>query len=134
MKLNDVREIFYFNTGKVSDIVRQIGLAGLAVIWVFRTQAQGGGQVIPKQLFLAGTIILLALSVDLFQYALATFIWDRFNTRKEQELRNKPDPEEEDFEAPEHINLWPDRLFWTKFVLMVAAYVVLISYLAKHIL
>jgi hypothetical protein len=134
VKLNDVREIFYFNTGKVSDIIRQIGLAGLAVIWVFRTQAPGGGQVIPKQLFLAGTLILLSLSVDLLQYALATIIWERFNKRKEQELRNKSDPEEEDFEAPEHINFWPDTLFWTKFVLIVIAYVVLISYLARHIL
>ena len=134
MKLNDVREIFYSNTGKVSDIVRQIGLAGLAVIWVFRTQVQGGGQVIPRQLFLAGTLILLSLSVDLLQYASASIIWDKFNKKKEQELRNKPDPEAEDFEAPEHINLWPDTLFWTKFVLMVIAYVVLISYLAKHIL
>jgi hypothetical protein len=133
VKLEDVREIFYFNTGKVSDIVRQIGLAGLAVIWVFRTQANGA-QVIPRQLFLAGTLILLSLSADLLQYASATLIWDKLNRRKEQELTKKARPEEQDFEAPENINFWPDTLFRVKFVLIVAAYVVLISYLAKHIL
>jgi hypothetical protein len=132
VKLEDVREIFYFNTGKVSDIVRQIGLAGLAVIWVFRTQSNGG-QVISKPLFLAGTLILLSLTADLLQYAVASAIWDRFNKLKETELEKNPHPEEYDFIAPEHINFWPDILHKVKFVLVVLAYVVLISYLAKHI-
>jgi hypothetical protein len=134
MNLADVREIYYDNTGKVSDIVRQLGLAGLAVIWVFRLQAPDGAQVIPKQLFLAGTFILIGLTVDLTQYAVASTIWQRFNRQKEKELSSKANPEEADFEAPEKINVWPDRLFWTKLGLVVIAYLILIFYLAQHVL
>ena len=37
MNLKDAREHYYFHTGKVSDIVRQLGLGAIAIVWLFRS-------------------------------------------------------------------------------------------------
>jgi len=142
LKLEDTREIYYETTGKVSDLVRQLGFAGIAIIWVFKTQSDGR-QIIPKGFLPAGILIVLALAADLFQYAASVQIWDKFNRNKETELTEKAeilsaqgvsyDIEEEDFDAPESINDLTKRLFWTKFVLMFAAYVYLILYLTYRV-
>jgi len=47
MKLKDAREIYYFYSGKTSDLVRQLGLAGIAVIWLFKYDAQGIPKISP---------------------------------------------------------------------------------------
>ena len=142
MKLEDTREIYYETTGKVSDLVRQLGFAGIAIIWVFKTQSEGR-QIIPKGFLPAGIFLVLALAADLFQYAASVQIWDKFNRNKETELTEKAeilsaqgvsyDVEEEDFDAPDSINDLTKRLFWTKFVLMFAAYVYLILYLTYRV-
>jgi len=142
LKLEDTREIYYETTGKVSDLVRQLGFAGIAIIWVFKTQSEGR-QIIPKGFLPAGILIFLALAADLFQYAASVQIWDKFNRNKETELTEKAeilsaqgvsyDVEEEDFDAPDSINDLTKRLFWTKFVLMFAAYVYLILYLTYRV-
>ena len=41
MKLKDAREFYYFNSGKTSDLVRQLGLAGIAVVWIFKYDVLG---------------------------------------------------------------------------------------------
>jgi hypothetical protein len=142
LKLEDTREIYYETTGKVSDLVRQLGFAGIAIIWVFKTQSDGR-QIIPKGFLPAGILIVLALAADLFQYAASVQIWDKFNREKEVELTTKAaallakgeayDLEEEDFDAPGSINDLTKRLFWTKFVLMFSAYVYLILYLTYRV-
>jgi len=142
LKLEDTREIYYETTGKVSDLVRQLGFAGIAIIWVFKTQSDGR-QIIPKGFLPAGILIVLALAADLFQYAASVQIWDKFNRNKETELTEKAeilsaqgvsyDVEDEDFDAPGSINDLTKRLFWTKFVLMFSAYVYLILYLTYRV-
>jgi hypothetical protein len=143
LKLQDTRAEYYYFTGKVSDIVRQLGLAGVAIIWVFKTDS-AGRQTIPEGLLPAGILILLGLATDLLQYAAGTIIWDRFNTTKEDELENKLaekkargedyDPEAEDFTAPSSINDLTKTLFWVKFILMLLAYIYLIFYLMTRLL
>ena len=143
MKLEDTRAEYYYFTGKVSDIVRQLGLAGVAIIWVFKTES-AGRQTIPEGLVPAGVLILLGLATDLLQYAAGTIIWDRFNRKKENELEKKLaekkavgkhyDPEAEDFTAPSSIPALTKILFWVKFVLMFLAYLYLIFYLMTRLL
>lgn len=41
MKLQDVRSTYYELSGKTSDLVRQLGFAGIALIWLFRTDLAG---------------------------------------------------------------------------------------------
>ena len=35
-KIEDYREDFYFFTGKASEVNRQLAIAGIAVIWIFK--------------------------------------------------------------------------------------------------
>jgi len=143
LKLEDTRAEYYYFTGKVSDIVRQLGLAGVAIIWVFKTESEGK-KTIPEGLVPAGVLILLGLATDLLQYAAGTIIWDRFNIKKENELEEKRtekeahgedyDPEAEDFSAPSSINDLTKTLFWVKFLLMFLAYLYLIFYLITRLL
>ncbi len=138
MKLKDTREEYYFYSGKVSDIVRQLGLSGLAVIWIFKIE-NGQDKIIPSVLLPAGLFLLLGLTADLFQYAAGTVIWDRFNRKKEEELGKKQreliaegnmfDPEEGDFTAPSSINNVTKWLFWMKITFVLIAYIFLVGYL-----
>ena len=142
MKLEDTRQFYYDNTDKVSELVRQLGFVGIAVIWVFKTEAEGR-QILPRGFLPAGILIVLALAADLFQYAASVLIWDKFNRTKEDELEKKAealkamgqkyDLEAEDFDAPDSINNYTKRLFWIKFLLMFSAYVYLIIYLTYRV-
>jgi hypothetical protein len=139
MKLEDTRAEYYFHSGKVSEVVRQLALAGVAVIWIFKSEA-GGQQRIPGWLIPAGILILFCLAFDLLQYAVATIQWNRFNRVKEIELGQKKaageitDPENEQFAAPAEINDIPMTFFWVKFILVILAYINLIFYLMTRLL
>ena len=50
MKLERLTEIYENRTGKLSDVTRQLALAGIAIIWVFKKEI-GTQTGIPKDLF-----------------------------------------------------------------------------------
>lgn len=129
MKLKDARELYYFYSGKTSDLVRQLGFAGIAVIWIFKYDVQG----IPKipQAFLPPLkFIVLGLALDLLQYAVATSIWGIFQRRKEVSGIK----DDADFLAPKQFN-WPTICFFVlKTASIVIAYVYLLQHLASTIL
>jgi hypothetical protein len=129
MKLKDARELYYFYSGKTSDLVRQLGLAGIAVIWIFKYDAQGVPKI-PQALLPPLILIVLGLALDLLQYAVATSIWGIFQRRKE--VSGVTD--DVDFLAPKQFN-WPTiGLFVLKVASIIAAYVYLLRHLACTIL
>jgi hypothetical protein len=74
----------YTYSGKASDISRQLALAGIAVIWLFKKEV--ANQVsIPEQLILPGILIVAALACDLLQYCAGSIIWWLFYRAKETE-------------------------------------------------
>lgn len=79
MRLNEAREFYYFHTGKTSEIVRQLALAGIAVIWIFKV----GQTQIPPELLLPLYLIAATLVLDFFQYFVAATIWGVFSRHKE---------------------------------------------------
>lgn len=129
MKLKDARELYYFHSGKTSDLVRQLGLAGIAVIWIFKYEVQGVPKI-PQALSFPLILIILGLALDLLQYTVATCIWGIFQRRKEVSGVG----EDADFLAPKQFN-WPAIFFFIfKVISIVAAYVYLLRYLACTIL
>lgn len=129
MKLKDARELYYFYSGKTSDLVRQLGLAGIAVIWIFKYDVQGVPKI-PQALLPPLILIVLGLALDLLQYAVATSIWGIFQRRKE--VSGVAD--DADFLAPKQFN-WPTiGLFVLKAASIIAAYVYLLRHLACTIL
>lgn len=130
MKLEDCRKAYYDFSGKASDIARQLGFAGIAVIWLFKANGDGDGYyALHSNLFLAGLLIVAALSLDLFQYVFSAAIWGFFSRRIEKRGAKATGT----VDAPIYLN-WPGLFFfWTKLIVMMIAYGVLLRFLWCHV-
>ncbi len=95
MILKDARENYYFHTGKVSDIVRQLGLGAIAIVWLFRSGSLNS-TIIPEALILPLKLVVAGLALDLLQYALGAAFWGFFQWRKEHIGATESD----EFKAP----------------------------------
>ena len=117
MKLEDARSAYETLSGKTSDIVRQMSLAGVGLIWFFKSVA-GTSLSLDSQLLKAAFFIFLSLLFDLLQYVLGTTIWFLYFRHKEK-TGTKTDDE---FKAPPQLN-WPLwSLFYLKSAAMLIAY------------
>ncbi|HEY0025904.1 MAG TPA: hypothetical protein VGB24_23645 [Longimicrobium sp.] len=128
MKLSDVRTAYEVNSGKASDIARQLGFAGIALIWLFRTEVAGQPQI-PDALLTPGLMIVIALTFDLLQYVSGAIVWSVYNRRAERLGRSQ----DEEFDVPPAIN-WPALFFfWAKVAFLALAYVHLGLFVAGSI-
>jgi len=129
MKLNDARENYYFFSGKTSELIRQLGLAGIAIIWIFKRDVAGLPKV-PPELIRPLWLIALGLAFDMLQYATSTLIWGTYQRHKELAGVN----ENAEFKAPRWFN-WPGiTLITLKVVVIAFAYVYIIRFLVCTIL
>lgn len=121
MKLEDVKNAYETLSGTASQIIRQLSLAGIALIWLFNI-GTGTKPALPHLLLQAALFIFLALFFDLLQYLVGTFTWFLY-FRKKERASTSPD---EEFLAPAWIN-WPTWfLFSLKAICMLVAYLVFI--------
>jgi hypothetical protein len=118
MKLEDVRSAYEALSGKTSDIVRQMSLAGVGLIWFFKS-GTGTSLSLDSQLLKAAFFIFLSLLFDLLQYVVGTTIWFVYFRQKEKKGTKLSD----EFVAPPQLN-WP---LWSFFYLKSAA--MLIAYI-----
>ncbi len=127
MKLKDARDNYYFYSGKTSDIIRQMALAGVALAWLFKRDA-GGSPVIPEGLLKPTFLVVLTLVCDFAQYVSGSIMWGTFNRYKEQRV-----DEEVEFLAPKQIN-WPVLAFFVlKTVSLIVAYALLLNFLRQQV-
>ena len=75
MKLKDARDYYAFASGKTSDLVRQLAFAGIAVIWIFKSDSPGGVIKLPGELLWPLGLIVIGLVADFLQYVAATICW-----------------------------------------------------------
>jgi hypothetical protein len=66
-------QISYY-TQKAGDLSRQLGLAGIAVIWLFKVSS-GSVAVISQQFSLPFALIISSLGLDLLQYFAGIVLW-----------------------------------------------------------
>jgi hypothetical protein len=127
MQLGDARSAYETLSGKVSDIVRQLSLAGIAMIWLFRLGSDKA-PVIDQSLLRAALFIILALFFDLVQYLVGTVTWFLYFRYKEKHGASEKD----EFLAPEKLT-WPTwTLFYLKSAMMLVAYAAyIIPFLVK---
>jgi len=121
---SDVREL----TGKLSDVARQAAYAGLAVIWIFKA-GDAAKYHLDRSLGWAGALLVLALALDLAQYAGSIVLRWR-NARREEKTRGV-DYDGDDITLPTYLNRVPYTLFALKVALVAAGYVVLFLYLLQ---
>ncbi len=127
MKLEGYRKDYYNYSSKTSDVVRNLGFAGIAIIWIFKTDVEGKYSI-PAEFLPAGTTIIFSLFLDLLHCVIGTAIWGIFQWRKDQDPNVT---EDEDIEAPKHINLPANILFWGKIITMLIGYLLLLCILGK---
>lgn len=126
MKLAGTRESYQYYSGKASDVCRQLSLAALGIIWIFKTDQPGGVIRISHPLLWSAGCAVLALAFDLLQYIYGSIAWGLFNRNKELKLGLN---EEADFGVPRGIN-WPTNgFFYLKLASVGACYGFLLHYL-----
>lgn len=72
--LKECLEEYYVYTGLASTVNRQISLAGIAIIWLFKNPEKST-TIFPTELVKPLVILIWSLSLDLFQYFLGSLIW-----------------------------------------------------------
>jgi hypothetical protein len=129
VKLKDAREAYYDHSGKLSEIVRQLSFAGIAVVWIFRS-GEGAGEIsyddslVPALLFFVG-----AIAFDLLHYLYASLAWGYFQRREER----KGVKDDDDVEPHDFINR-PSQAAWAlKSVLCITGHVILFVFLVEKI-
>ena len=123
MKIFEIRDAYYQASGKVSEIVRQLSLAGIAVIWVFRIGGEnsGGVRYTSDSLWALG-LLVAALGADLMQYVYNTLLWGWLNRRYWKKYKNN----ERDVDVSEWVNWATLLLFWIKVIFALVAYGLLV--------
>lgn len=129
MKLIDSKEAYYEMTRIASSVNRQIGFAGIAIIWIF-CQILDGKVLIPEGLTISAILIVVSLGSDLLQYILGSFIWGSFH--RYYEKKGKDDSDE--VVASKYLNYPQNFCFALKLLSMLMSYVYLFLFLFLHII
>ena len=117
------------NSTKVSEIIRQIGFAGIAIIWIFRINTGNPENAfdnkISPELILPAILIMLTLILDFLQYTVNTVIWSIYAWIKEQQGM-KPN---KTFPFPPCINNTAWAIFGLKVITIMWAYFLILKFL-----
>jgi hypothetical protein len=131
MKVSDALEHYSYFSVKLSDVNRQLGFAGIAVIWIFK---EDGTKLLPAQLILPTIFFVAALGLDLLHYLYSTIAWATFHRVMELRASKLKGAENEEFKAPRGIN-WPSNvLFYLKAGCVVIGYWLLYQYLTAKLM
>lgn len=127
-KFKEYRSDFYALSGKASDATRQLALAGIAVVWIFKVQ-DGQNISVPRELLAPALFFVVALALDLLQYALASLIWEGF-----LHYHSKHGAKDEDeVDAHWKWNMPANFCFVMKIVGVICGYLLLVAYFLRVI-
>ena len=119
MKIEEARRAYDHFSGKTSEIVRQLALGGIAIIWIFTLRSANGTRITPPvDMIWAGLALLIALAFDLLHYVIGAAIWGTYSQRME-------DQGLEELAPSRKINWAPLFFYWGKILAMVVAYILL---------
>lgn len=126
MRLSQYRETYYEFSGKASDVARSLAFAGIALVWIFRSESVAGPRPESATL-LPGAMFAVALAFDLLQYVSATVVWGLFQWFQERRLGSiASDP---DLTTPSWLK-WPQFSFFVlKLFVVILGYVFLTLFL-----
>lgn len=130
MKLADCLKAYQYNSGQASTNVRQLALAALGAIWLFKTNDSGGQPIgLPLRLWWVGGLSIAALFFDFVQYLWNAAAWGGYHRKQELSCVD----ENTNFLAPRWIN-WPGNGFFIIKVFCTAlSYILLLIFLVEKI-
>jgi hypothetical protein len=128
MKLEGIKDQYYYYSGKVSDLVRQLAFAGVAIVWIFKID-QAGTPALPHEFIWPIAFLLTALFFDFIQYFYGSVLYDAsYRWRESQKDKNKL-KDDHDFKTWPKL-LWAmDACFYLKSFCVIIAYVMLAIHL-----
>jgi hypothetical protein len=107
MKISKLREDYSKTSAKLSELVRQLSFAGIAVIWILRTGEHAGGIKYSNHLLLPLASFVASLAFDLLQYVYKTIVTASLNWCAWRKYRD----EEKDVPYSGKWN-WPTNAFF----------------------
>ncbi len=124
LKRQDVKDAYEDPSKRASEILRYLGLAGVAIIWMFRVE-DDGVKTIPHQLSWPLFLIVSGLLLDFFQYAFLTCVYHWSFVRADRSVENISVPE------------WYAKVGWAtwylKIISVLVGYGFLIVYLSSKL-
>lgn len=126
MLLEKGREAYYKSSDTASQQTRQLGIAGIAIVWLLSGGLQTSGINLNDTLLRAGICLIAAMTLDLLQYVWKTVtfaIWVRIKeVEKRTQLSRKDVDNAEVGDAP-RVFLWGVwLLFYAKITALGAGY------------
>ena len=132
---------FSYYTGKVSELARQLSLAGIGIIWLFKGDGSKTPLIHPQMRAAAG-LLLVALILDFLQYVIGAAHYTKWTVRLERDgVAKTYAADTAEAKRPSRIANIPylgvikhielaGFVFWFKVVALSAAYVALFWHIA----
>jgi heme/copper-type cytochrome/quinol oxidase subunit 2 len=127
-KLKEVKEDFYAFSGATSSIYRQLALAGIAIIWLFKKEKDGQIQITADLLCIL-KLIVISLIFDFCHGVFPTIVYGIMNIR----FRNKGKDDEDEVNYSQAWTIPEWMFFALKIVFLVWAFISLWVYLSNAI-
>ena len=131
MKLSSYVATYEGFSAKVSESVRNLSFAGIAVIWIFK-KSNLGVNSIPSELTVPTIFFVSTLVFDFLQYLYASVVWYSFYRLKriKAEKEGEKDP---DVHSPKSITnaIW--SIWGIKVILLLIGYFYLLDFLILNI-
>ena len=129
MNLRQLKKDYEDLSNAASEVGRKLAFAGIALVWIFKTEAEGAYRI-PADLYWPTALIMSSLAADFLQYVLATTILYACFRRLEGDTSVSAST---DFQ----LSIWANRPAWTlwlvKLVLVAAAWLLLLLYVVKEL-
>ncbi len=125
--LEKFRQYHYDATVKVSENTRTLALSAIAIVWLFKRE-NGSAYEIPESLLLPLMLVLVAMSLDFFQYVYRSFVWHILFRVQERKLERKEITEQSELYISSWINFPGYVLFYMKIFCLILAYFKLLEY------
>jgi hypothetical protein len=129
--LNDLLSSADEATGRVSELVRNLALGAIAVVWIFKNPDKEVMLLPSKLLSWALFFAVSGLAVDLCHYVFRAITLTKFFRLKEKEFDdgNLTEEQAQDIHTPDYIIKWSDRFWWVKISLVIIAYTLISVFL-----
>jgi hypothetical protein len=129
IKISEIKKDYYEASSKLSDIVRQLDFAGIAIYWLIRVGKDTGGITYSSSLRWPLALFIASLTFDLFQYLYKSLMLGLSNTYFYRQYKN----EEKEVYWSGKRN-WPTNVFfWGKALFVVAAYLLLLMFMQQQL-
>ena len=130
--LGDWRDMFYDATTTLSGIIRNLALAMVGIIWVFKN-TDPTARLIPPELVTPLLLTVIALAADLLQYCWSAILYRIYYGINEKKSDNDPSFDTSDVSFPNYIEVITWVFFIAKIGFSIASYIYLALYLVDRI-